>query len=61
MKKITIDGKLIGNGCPFYMIAEAGANHEGQIDKAFQLIDAALESPLVLTIFGSSPITKLTL
>ena len=60
MKKITIDGKLIGNGCPFYMIAEAGANHEGQIDKAFQLIDAALESGVDAIKFQNYTATKLT-
>ena len=60
MKKITIDGKLIGNGCPFYMIAEAGANHEGQIDKAFQLIDAALESGVDAIKFQNYTAAKLT-
>ena len=37
MKKINIDGKFIGKDCPFYIIAEAGANHDGQLEKAFQL------------------------
>ena len=41
MKEFVIDGKHIGKNFPCYMIAEAGANHEGDIKKAFQLIDAA--------------------
>lgn len=60
MKKITIDGKLIGNGCPFYIIAEAGANHEGQLDKAYQLIDAALESGVDAIKFQNYTAVKLT-
>lgn len=60
MKKIAIDGKFIGNGYPFYIIAEAGANHDGQLNKAFQLIDAALEANVDAIKFQNYTAEKLT-
>tara|TARA_Y100000996_G_scaffold410861_1_gene393966 strand:- start:1290 stop:2366 length:1077 start_codon:yes stop_codon:yes gene_type:complete len=60
MKKINIDGKFIGKDCPFYIIAEAGANHDGQLEKAFQLIDAALESGVDAIKFQNYTASKLT-
>jgi len=41
MKTIRIEDKLIGAENPCYTIAEAGANHDGELNKAFKLIDAA--------------------
>ena len=41
IKNIKIDGKVIGGNNPCYTIAEAGANHDGELSKAFKLIDAA--------------------
>ena len=41
--EIRINTKKIGENNPCYTIAEAGANHEGNIQKAFKLIDAAIE------------------
>ena len=41
MRTIKIDGKNIGGDNPCYTIAEAGANHDGELKKAFELIDAA--------------------
>jgi|TARA_Y100000310_G_C20684039_1_gene817834 sialic acid synthase SpsE len=43
MKKIKIDNKIIGDGCKCFTIAEAGANHDGDVKKAFKLIDAAVD------------------
>ena len=60
MKKISIDGKFIGNNCPFYIIAEAGANHDGQIEKAYQLIDAAVQSKVDAIKFQNYTASKLT-
>lgn len=40
-KKIKIDGKEIGYGCQPYIIAEMSANHNGDIKKAFEIIDEA--------------------
>ena len=44
MKEIKIDGKVIGGNNPCYTIAEAGANHDSDLKKAFKLIDAAKEA-----------------
>ena len=44
MRKIKINGKSIGADESCYTIAEAGANHEGDIEKAFKLIDGASEA-----------------
>ena len=44
MVVVTIDGKKVGDDYPCYTIAEAGANHESDVNKAFKLIDAAVES-----------------
>ena len=41
MKRIKIDDKFIGEGCECYTIAEAGANHDSDVNKALKLIDAA--------------------
>ena len=60
MKKISIDGKFIGNNCPFYIIAEAGANHDGQIEKAYQLIDAAVQSKVDAIKFQNYTASKLS-
>ena len=38
---ITINGKKIGEGCPIYVIAEIGINHNGQMNTAKELIDQA--------------------
>ena len=44
MREIKIGNKKIGQNNPCYTIAEAGANHEGELKKAFKLIDAAAYS-----------------
>ena len=60
MRKININGKNIGDGYPCYTIAEAGANHEGEMEKAFQLIDAAKESGVDAIKFQNYTAAKLT-
>jgi N,N'-diacetyllegionaminate synthase len=44
MKKIRIADRLIGDGEPCFIIAEAGVNHNGDINLAMRLIDAAKEA-----------------
>jgi sialic acid synthase SpsE len=44
MNEIKIDSKKIGNSNPCFTIAEAGANHDGEVRKALKLIDSAIES-----------------
>jgi pseudaminic acid synthase len=41
---ISIDNRLIGAEHPPYIIAELSANHNGSIDTAFKIIDAAKKS-----------------
>ena len=60
MRKININGKNIGDGYPCYTIAEAAANHEGEMEKAFQLIDAARESGVDAIKFQNYTAAKLT-
>lgn len=39
---LAIGDRLIGPGCPAFVIAEIGNNHNGDFDRAIALIDAAL-------------------
>jgi sialic acid synthase SpsE len=41
---ILVGGRRLGPGEPCYVIAEAGSNHDGSIDQAFALIDAAADA-----------------
>ena len=41
MTEITIAGRPIGPGHPPYVIAELSANHNGNLDQALRIIDAA--------------------
>ena len=43
-KKILIDGRVIGAEMPPYVIAEMSANHNGNIETAFKLIEAAKQA-----------------
>ncbi len=40
-REIRIGNKMVGDGHPAYIIAEAGINHNGDLDSAKKLIDAA--------------------
>ena len=60
MQKININGTDIGKNCPCYTIAEAGANHEGDIKKALKLIDAAKKSGVNAIKFQNYTAAKLT-
>lgn len=43
-KKFSFAGKSVGEGCPVLFIAEAGVAHFGALDKAYELVDLAVES-----------------
>lgn len=43
-KTIKINNKAVGEGQPVFVIAEAGVNHFGSMDKAKRLIDVAVNS-----------------
>ena len=44
MTAISIGGRTVGGGAPCYVIAEAGANHDRDLDTALRLIDVAVEA-----------------
>ena len=49
MNKIKIGKKIIGDTQPLYFIADIGANHNGDLEKAFRLI--GFERPIQLMSF----------
>ena len=44
MKSIKIGKSIIGDGYPLYFIADIAANHDGDINRAFRLIELAKEA-----------------
>jgi N,N'-diacetyllegionaminate synthase len=42
VKKIKIADKFIGEGCPTFVVVEAGCNHEGNLELAKKLVDGAV-------------------
>ena len=42
MKRIKIKDKFIGEGCPAFVVVEAGCNHEGSLELAKKLVDGAV-------------------
>ena len=44
MKEIKIKGKVVGDGKPCYILAEAGCNHNADINIAKKLIDISVEA-----------------
>lgn len=43
-REILIGCKVVGSGSPCFIIAEAGVNHNGDINNAFKLVDIAKKS-----------------
>ena len=41
-KELTFGNRVVGAGNPAFVIAEAGVNHNGELDLAFQLVDSAV-------------------
>lgn len=41
MKSICIGNRVIGEGAPCFIVAEAGSNHNANLDQALAMIDAA--------------------
>lgn len=60
MPTIKIDNKIIGDENPCFTIAEAGANHDGELEKAKKLIDAAVEGKSDSVKFQTYKASKLT-
>lgn len=51
MNALSIAGRLVGPDSPPLVIAEVGINHEGSIEKALQMVDAAAEAGAELIKF----------
>lgn len=60
MSKIKIGDKFVGDNYPCFTIAEAGANHEGDVEKAFQLIDEAKNAGVDAIKFQTYSAERLT-
>lgn len=44
MNEFTINGRIIGPDTPPYIIAELSGNHNGQLERALALVDAAADA-----------------
>lgn len=44
MKRVSIGGRMVGDGSPCFVIAEAGSNHNGRLDEAKALVRLAAEA-----------------
>lgn len=60
MKKIKINNKIISEDSACFTVAEAGANHDGKVEKAFKLIDAAIKAQADSIKFQTYKASKLT-
>ncbi len=61
MNTIKIGDRFVGPGHPSFIIAEAGVNHDGNIEKAKKLIDIAVEAKADAVKFQSFKTEKLLL
>ncbi len=59
MPEIKIGDRLVGDGHPTYIIAEIGVNHNGILDYAFRLIDAAVDAGADAAKFQKRSLKKL--
>lgn len=44
MEPVRIGARLVGSGQPVFIVAEAGVNHNGNLDMAHSLVDAAAQA-----------------
>lgn len=44
MNRLNIDGRMVGDGQPAYIIAELSANHAGSMERALEMIHAAKQA-----------------
>jgi N-acetylneuraminate synthase/N,N'-diacetyllegionaminate synthase len=42
--RVDVGGRVVGDGAPAFLIAEAGVNHNGDLDLARRLVDVAAEA-----------------
>ena len=58
-KSITVDGRRIGPDEPCYIIAEVGVNHNGDLELAKQLVDAAVDAGVDAVKFQKRQLSQL--
>lgn len=58
-KEFKIGNRLVGDDHPPYFIADVGANHDGNLDRAFKLIELARESGADATKFQNFQASKI--
>src|SRR4030065_1420402 len=59
MPVLNINGRLVGDGQPTYIIAEIGVNHNGFLDLALKLIDVAVDAGADAVKFQKRSLEKL--
>jgi len=59
MSELKIGDRLVGDGHPAYIIAEIGVNHNGILDYAIQLIDAAVNAGVDVVKFQKRNLERL--
>ncbi|MFZ0970829.1 MAG: N-acetylneuraminate synthase family protein, partial [Solirubrobacteraceae bacterium] len=42
--QVNVGGRTIGRGEPVFIVAEAGVNHDGVLETALELVDAAAQA-----------------
>ena len=58
---VSIEERKIGEGYPTFIIAEAGVNHFGKIDRAYRLVDMAVEAEvdaLKIQVYNTSEMIR---
>jgi N-acetylneuraminate synthase len=60
MKEIEVSGHKIGPGHPCFIIAEAGVNHNGDVELAKRLVDVAVEAEADAVKFQTFKAERLT-
>lgn len=59
MKKVKIGNKLVGEGEPTFIVAEAGVNHQGELYIAKMLVDVAVDAKADAVKFQKRTIEKI--
>jgi sialic acid synthase SpsE len=59
VKTVEIGGRLVGEGQPCFMIAEAGVNHNGEVALAHRLIDGAVRAGADAVKFQKRSVTDI--
>jgi N-acetylneuraminate synthase len=56
---ITIGDRVVGEGHPCFVIAEAGVNHNGSVEMALRLVDVAADAGADAVKFQKRELTEL--